>query len=60
MDGRIWAAVFLTILIVFVYAGIQSRPLSILPAEEGLSVGVYGWSDGLYGELRQESAYASV
>ena len=26
-------------------------PLSMLPAEEGLNSGVYGWSQGLYGEV---------
>jgi len=51
MDGRVWLALILTALVVLGYAGVSSRPMSILPAEEGLTVGVYGWQPSLYGEL---------
>ena len=49
-DKAIGAVFISLVLIAFIFV-VPGNLYSILPAEEGLSVGVVGWQDGLYGNL---------
>lgn len=51
-DQKKWFLAILVVAIIFILLiqGI-ARPLTILPPEEGLTSGVYGWQPSLYGEL---------
>ena len=49
-DKAIGAVIISLVLMAFIFIA-PGNLYSILPAEEGLSVGVVGWQDGLYGNL---------
>ena len=44
-------ALTITVIFIILLSDLQARRYSILPPEEGLTCGVYGWQDGLAGTL---------